>query len=183
MAETNADRRKATQDRRQNASDRRSGAAARVSESARHEERQGIRSFLEAWGIFAVLVLFLVLGVSVPSCIVRTRSAATETSSATTDTEQTVPALPSNIPLIAGASLSRYTVSGATSIFSYTVSQGSKAGVQTWYQTELEKRGWERQPRSNDTESEYQTSSRKLVITLNYQASHVIMQIKITKKT
>jgi hypothetical protein len=172
-------------ERRNNTRGRRAGDRARktgVTGAIRHEERQGFKSFLEAWGVFFLLVLFLILGVSIPSLFLKFQ-ATPAASTSTSDTASTTPKLPWDVPLISGASLARYTASGQTSIYSYTVAQGSLAGVQSWYQTELEKRGWIRQPRSNDSESEYQTNLRTLVITLNYQASHVLMQIKVVKKS
>jgi hypothetical protein len=172
-------------ERRKNTRGRRAGDRARktgVAGAVRREERQGVKSFLEAWGVFFLLVLFLVLGVSIPSFLLKFR-ASPAASTSTSDAAPTSPKLPWDVPLISGASLTRYTASGQTSIYSYTVAQGSLAGVQSWYQTELEKRGWIRQPRSNERESEYQTNLRTLVITLNYQASHVRMQIEVVKKS
>ncbi len=140
----------------------------------REKPRQGIRAFLEAWGIIVILVLILALVVSLTS-----RPAQIELNPETFTTTAT----PGDIPVFPGAVLSKYASSGQTSTYYYSIAQGSKASVQSFYKTELLKCGWVRQPRGDDTSVEYRINNRKLVITLKYEGSHMLMQIKISNST
>ncbi len=143
----------------------------------KEEPRSGLKPFIEAWGVIALLIVVLALGVTIPAYLIKNQPAVTETETASTDRKS-----PQGVPVIPGAVLVRQTASGTTSIYSYTIAQGSLASIQAYYRKELERKDWVRQPRSNSTESEYVAQDKKLIITLSYQASHVQIVMKYTIK-
>ena len=147
----------------------------KANKSNNNRPSTGLLSIVEAWGVIAFLALLLVLGVTIPTYLIRNQPTATETKTKTVTGKQPTPP---GVPLMPGMVLTRQTSSGVTSIYSYSVAQGSLASVQNYYRQALEKRDWVRQPRSNNNESEYVAPKKKLVIALSYEGSHV--QIKMT---
>ena len=137
--------------------------------------RLGLRAFIEAWGIVALLIVLLGLGVTVPAYLIKSQPAPTDADNA--DVERNAPR---DVPVMPGAVLTRQTSSGRTSIYTYTVAQGSLASVQAYYRGQLERGDWVRQPRSNSSESEYIADDKKLVISLTYRGSHVQIRIIYT---
>ncbi len=140
----------------------------------REKPGRGIRAFGEAWAIIIILALILALTISLTS-----RPVKIDVTSVTVAT----PALPGDVPVFPGAALSRYAASGQTATYNYSIAQGAKASVQSFYRTELTKRGWVRQPNGNDTTTEYKINKRRLVITLRYEGGHILMQIRIVNST
>ncbi len=141
------------------------------------EPRSGLKPFIEAWGVVVLLIFLLALGVTIPAYLIKNQPAAPDTETVSTDRKS-----PPGVPVMPGAVLTRQTTSGPTSIYRYTVAQGSLASVQAYYRKALEQKDWVRQPRSNSTEAEYIATDKKLVITLSYQASHVQIVMKYTIK-
>lgn len=136
-----------------------------------------LRSFIGAVLFIGVLILFAISGVRVSSFLARNSQnkeiIVKEKSSAT---------IPADIPVYTGAVLAEVTSYGNVSIFQYVMPQGSLESVHAFYETEMAKNNWSRQPLATQLNDIYISGDRQTTIKLKYVGGKVNVNIRVEKK-
>lgn len=137
----------------------------------------GLRSFFGAVIFIGVLILLVISGVLISSFLARISQneeiIVKEKSSAT---------IPADIPVYTGAVLAEVTSYGNVSIFQYVMPQGSLESVHAFYETEMAKNNWSRQPLATQLNDIYISGDRQTTIKLKYVGGKVNANIRVEKK-
>lgn len=135
-----------------------------------------LRSFFGAVIFIGVLIVFAISWVMISSFLARISQ-----NKEVIVKEKPSVTMPADIPVYKGAVLAEVTSHGSVSIFQYVMPQGSLESVHAFYETEMAKNNWSRQPLATQLNDIYVSGNRQTTIKLKYVGGKVNVTIRVEK--